>query len=727
MKTLFITARFPYPPHTGGQMRSFAMLKHLTAKGPVTLVAPRNKSVKEEDLPALKEFCEKILLADPKQYKNGGRLRKLFRGEPWLLEDFVHTEILRQILAAHPEEYERILIRYPVMAYFFLTDERLRKLLDRVVIDVDDVSTLLAERELRHLSWGYRKLRYALDLFFLRSYFKKLADARTCLAVSEKDKDYLIREGFSKRVFVVPNTIEVNGRKLQPPIRPAPDELMFCGMLSYPPNQDAAVYFAEKIFPFIRQQIPEAKFTVIGKHASERITKLGLLPGVEVAGYVPSMEPYYEKAAVVVCPLLNGAGTRIKILDAMAHGKPVVSTTIGAEGLEVTNEENILIADDPNAFAQKCIELLKNPAKREALATNAHALVKEKYDVSVFERKMDEALAHPFMPGGINQESSRFGSGKTPLVSVILPTYNRVTYLKKAIESVRAQTFSNWELLVVDDGSNDETSSVVGEIARKDRRIQLLSQVNAGAAAARNHGLSSSRGKYVAFLDDDDEWTPEKLQIQTDYMEAHPEIGMCYTRFKVMRVDGPKAGQFKIFPEELATTFEEMVDSFFIPLPTVMIRRACLAGMPWFNPQFEISEDQDLWFRFVQRWKIAALDQVLTFTVMDERHHLGEDRIAVHEHMIEVMEHLELTPEVERFRSLMEKKKAKLRYAIARDSMDLGHYDEAWRSFAKALASDPLVGLGVGRPGEEGLQLILRVIKSYAAVPACFVKGWRQR
>jgi len=715
MKTLFLTARFPYPPHTGGQMRSFAMLKHLAAKGPVTLVAPGNTSVKEEDLLALKEYCEKILLADPKQYESGSRLKKLLKGEPWLLEDFVHPEILRQILQARPEEHERIVIRYPVMAYFFLTDERLRKLLDRVVIDVDDVSTLLAEREIHRMPLGYRKLRHALDLFFLKSYFKKLAGTRTCLTVSEKDKDYLIREGFSKRVFVVPNTIELNGTKPQAPIVPVPAQLMFCGMLSYPPNQEAALYFAREIFPKIREAIPEARFTIVGQHAPEKITKLGLFPGVEIAGYVPSMEPYYEKASVVVCPLLNGAGTRIKILDAMAHGKPVVSTTIGAEGLEVTNGENILIADDPNVFAQKCIDLLKNPAKREAIAASAYALVKEKYDVSVFERKMDEALGHDLRAGAQIQ------------VSIVLPTHNRAAYLKKAIESVCAQTFSDWELLVVDDGSNDETISVVEGIARKDRRIQLLSQVNAGAAAARNHGLSRARGEYVAFLDDDDEWTPEKLQIQTEYMESHPEIGMSYTRFKVMRTDGPKAGQFKIFPEALATTFEEMVDSFFIPLPTVMIRRACLAGMSWFNPQFEISEDQDLWFRFVQRWKIAAIDQVLTFTVMDERRHLGEDRIAVHEHMIEVMDHLELTSEFERFRPLMEKKKAKLRYAIARDSMDFGKYDEAWRSFVKALASDPLVGLGVGRPGEEGLQLFLRVIKSYAAVPACMVKGWRGR
>ncbi|GEM_PF-585146 len=743
MKILFVTSSSPFPPHTGGQQRSFHLLKYLAGKGSVTLVSAANPNVYQDHLASFQEYCEKVFFADPRKDRLQGeknspfniqaRLVKLFKGLPWLLEDYATQEIYERILESQPEQFDLIVIRYPVMAYFFLTDKKLRGLLDRVVIDVDDVSTILMEREIARMPLGYRKLRHSLDLFFLKGYFKKLQDARLCFTVSQMDKNYLEREGFSKRVSVIPNMIEVSPLKLETSIRPSTGELMFCGMLSYPPNQEAAVYFAEEIFPLIRRQIPEAKFTIVGKHAPRKVIELGHLAGVEMAGYVPSMDPYYEKSTVVVCPLLNGAGTRIKILDAMAHSRPVVSTSIGAEGLEVTDGEEILIADDPESFAAKCVELLNNPTKRVAIADKAYKLVKEKYDVSVFERKMDVALEPNLCARPQIEIPSPQPSG--PIVSVILPTYNRASYLKKALESVCAQSFKDWELIVVDDGSTDETRDVVVE-ARLPRpsqegeetsplrsKIVYLHQPNSGVAAARNAGISRSSGKYIAFLDDDDEWLPEKLKTQVEFMQSHPEIGMSYTQFKITRKEGPKAGQSSVFPEILATTFKEMLESFFIPLPTVMIRKPCLESVGGFNSLFGISEDQDLWFRFVQRWKISAIPQVLTRTFMDERRHLGHDRIEVHQHMIAVLKNLKLQPEYQHFKPLMRKRSARLSYAIARDYLDRNQYGSAAGHFARALGKDPLVGLGVRRPGEAGLGLILRLVKSYAAIPACLMKG----
>jgi polysaccharide biosynthesis protein PslH len=118
-----------------------------------------------------------------------------------------------------------------------------------------------------------------------------------------------------------------------------------------------------------------------------------------VAGYIPCFDPYYEKTSIVVVPLLNGAGTRIKILEAMAFQRPVVSTSIGAEGLEVTDGKDILIADEPTEFAQKCIELLKSPDKRRRVISNAYRLVKEKYDLPVFYQAMDK-IFETIMNGG---------------------------------------------------------------------------------------------------------------------------------------------------------------------------------------------------------------------------------------------------------------------------------------------------------------------------------------
>lgn len=410
MRILYLTPQLPYPPHTGGQLRSWFLLKELSRRGSVTLATFGRPEQYEEHVPKLKEHCARIFWIDPKKFKMyqklsrwsslGARFDKLFRLQPWLLDDFVDPEILAQIDSAKPAEHDLIVCRFLVTAYYFLTEKKYRPLLDRILVDVDDISTIVQERAIRNTAFGYRKLRDLFDLFLLKHCYRKLQKVRACFVVSQKDRLYAAKNRMFQRSFVVPNVFEVNGRTLTLSEELKTQEILFCGMMSYPPNQDAVVYFCDRIFPAIKKEIPDARFTVVGKHTPEHITKLGRLPGVTVAGYVPSMEPYYERAAVVVVPLLNGGGTRIKILEAMAYGRPVVSTSVGAEGLEVLAEEHILIADEPRQFAKRCVELLQNPGKRADIASRAYRLVKEKYDTGVFRKKMDEIFEAVAMNGG---------------------------------------------------------------------------------------------------------------------------------------------------------------------------------------------------------------------------------------------------------------------------------------------------------------------------------------
>lgn len=409
-KILFITPAFPYPPHTGGQLRSWYLLKDLSRRGSVTLVTIGQSKQYEAYMPELKKYCSQIFWIDPKKFRAhqkpgrfssfGARFGKLVRLQPWLLDDFVDPEILAQIESASPAEYDLIVCRFVVMAYYFLTEKKYRSLLDRLLVDVDDISTIIQERTIRNMAFGYQKLRNFIDFILLKRCYQKLKNVRACVVVAQKDRLYAARNRMFQRSFIVPNVFEVNGRTLTLPDQVKTPELLFCGMMSYPPNQDAVIYFCNEIFPMIRREIPNAHFTVVGKHTPEKIMELGRLPGVTIAGYVPSMEPYYEQAALVVVPLLNGGGTRIKILEAMAYGRPVVSTSVGAEGLEVSADEHILIADEPRQFAKQCIELLQNPAKRAAVASEAYRLVKEKYDAGVFRQKMDEVFQTLTINGG---------------------------------------------------------------------------------------------------------------------------------------------------------------------------------------------------------------------------------------------------------------------------------------------------------------------------------------
>jgi polysaccharide biosynthesis protein PslH len=397
MKILCLTSSCPYPPETGGQMRSFRFLEYLALKGQVTLICPGRQKVAE-----LNQYCERVIFVDPEKFgphsKDKKRLQwrerflNLFRFEPWYLHDFISEEFRKTVLNSHPEKFDLIILRYPQLGYYFFKDQILRTCLSKVVIDIDDIVLMMQGRRLKQMKMSYEKIRHALEFLMMKRYFRNLRRARACLAVSEFDKQYLQTRGLAKEVFVIPNTVSVNGFSRLPPLESRNLEILFCGTLSFVHNEQGILYFIDQIFQKIRKALPRTVLTIIGKNPTNRILKLNTVPGVSIIGSIPLTEPHYKRAAIAVVPLLNGAGTRIKILEAMAYGCPVVSTSVGAEGLEVIDGENISIGDDANTFADRCINLLQNEKKRNEMASRAYSFVKENYDTPVFSKKMDTCL-----------------------------------------------------------------------------------------------------------------------------------------------------------------------------------------------------------------------------------------------------------------------------------------------------------------------------------------------
>lgn len=309
-----------------------------------------------------------------------------------------------------------------------------------------------------------------------------------------------------------------------------------------------------------------------------------------------------------------------------------------------------------------------------------------------------------------------------------MPTYNRADYLKEAIECVLAQTFTDWELFVVDDGSTDQTEELVRAHALKDERISYLKQANAGCSVARNTGLRHARGLYVAFLDDDDRWLPEKLEVQAAYLDSRPEIGFCYTRFQIFRLENGKRVLTKTFPEFLTTKFEEIPDVFIVP-STVMMHKPHFDALGGFNPRYRYAEDFDLWLRYAQRWQIGPIDRALVFTVMDNREHGGRDQILVNEATSAILKNLELTPRYRNCKRLIREEIAIRRYDSGREYLGRADYWQALKYFAMALFTDPLVGIFAHRPGEprtprrRGMEWVRHFGKAYAAILVCARKG----
>ena len=307
-----------------------------------------------------------------------------------------------------------------------------------------------------------------------------------------------------------------------------------------------------------------------------------------------------------------------------------------------------------------------------------------------------------------------------PSVSIITPTYNRAEYLKEAIESVLSQTFQDWELIVVNDGSTDHTVEVLNAYTMRDRRIRSIHKENSGISEARNTALAIATGKYIAFIDDDDRWLPEKLEMQVKLMDSKPEVGFCYVRFQIYKKVEDRLEKGTLFPPFLATKFEELFDAFIAPSAAIF-RKTCLDQAGWFNVQYNRCEDFDLWLRVGQITQIAPIDEVGAFTVMDERHRGIDNEILSWKMGIKFIKRIKLTPQCSYYRPFLKTHIAKRHYWIAREDLDHQRYWSAAIHFAKAILEDPLIGLSVRRLESKGN--MISILKPYIAVPVSFVKG----
>lgn len=198
-----------------------------------------------------------------------------------------------------------------------------------------------------------------------------------------------------------------------------------------------------------------------------------------------------------------------------------------------------------------------------------------------------------------------------PRVSVVIPTYNSAATVKEAIESVLAQTYSNFEVVVIDDGSTDETPSVMRQFGA---RIRSFRQENQGVSAARNTGIQRSRGEYVAFLDSDDLWLPEKLAEQISWLEADPNLGLVYCDWAVVSGEAVLQNSYlEDLPGASGYVFDELIQSGagFILTSGVVVRRSCLDDVGDFDKSLAIVQDCDLWLRISYRWKVRLVDKRL--------------------------------------------------------------------------------------------------------------------
>ena len=306
---------------------------------------------------------------------------------------------------------------------------------------------------------------------------------------------------------------------------------------------------------------------------------------------------------------------------------------------------------------------------------------------------------------------------QTPTVSIIIPTYNRAHLIGEALESVFAQTYLDYEVIVVDDGSTDDTREVLKSYGK---RIRVVYQENQGISAARNRGISVSMGCYIAFLDSDDVWLPEKLERQVSYLDQHPAVALLYSRMRYTYVE--KQGRERIVPEKAFVTVEELLsESNCIPTSCAVVRKDSLDKVGLFDPALPIAEDFDLWLRIGRRYEIGFQDEIL-----------GEHR----RHALNTTENLEKVYRgywklyekvVKEFGSKLrnrrdiEQREAKFRYLLGAHLFKSGRSKEAVGLIAGALRQNGHLGTLFAKEGDPVWKKLFLSVKPYAVFLASVV------
>lgn len=391
MRLLFVTEKFPYPLDTGGNVRTYHLLRGLAGDHAVTLVAADSGEVLQEHIDHVRMYCSSIVLARTPTWTPWRDLRVLvrsiFNDEPVVMARRYRCELaeaLRELLSASQASASPEAIYFnhlDAAMYLPLVPAGVGKILDEHNVVANQVASMAAAEESLP-----RRLVLRRDQARVARHEVRLANQMDiCLACSDADADSLRALGVSRPIAVIPNGVDIEyfhpaAGPDSPGDKPA---AVFVGTLDYDPCERGVWHFCINILPLIRKKLPEFRLLVVGRNPSERLRRFADRDhGVVLTGRVEDVRPYLARAQVCVVPLLSGSGTRLKILEAMAAGVPVVSTTIGAEGIAAENGRHIWLADQPDEFSSRVLQLLAEPALTLQMRDSARQLVTERYSWS---------------------------------------------------------------------------------------------------------------------------------------------------------------------------------------------------------------------------------------------------------------------------------------------------------------------------------------------------------
>jgi sugar transferase (PEP-CTERM/EpsH1 system associated) len=377
MRIVMVTHEVPRPTWGAG-IRNYHLLRQLARHHSVRLLSV------VDDLDAAASQADELrdLVAGVALVPLPGRARKRIQqfkfavtGRSYLLTEFSPPEAEMALAAMHAREPVDVVLFESVLPAGIAVPPGAR-----VIVDQHNIEHEMLRRVFEAERQPVRKIYNWIEFRWLRpGELERCARATAVTVTSERERRLLGELIPSAAPIVVPNGVDLGAFS---PARSADEisgRIVFTGTLGYYPNVQAVQHFAQAIWPAVRAKEPEATWQIVGSHPPVEVRRLGELPGIMVTGTVPQVQPYLAAAAVVVVPILVGAGTRLKVLEALAMGKAVVTTSVGCEGLGLVSGEHAIIADDPATFATAVSALLRDDERREALGRAGRALAEERY------------------------------------------------------------------------------------------------------------------------------------------------------------------------------------------------------------------------------------------------------------------------------------------------------------------------------------------------------------
>jgi polysaccharide biosynthesis protein PslH len=406
VKLLWVKAGKLLPVDTGGKIRSYNILLRLARAHDLTLFSyysgPRDREY-ESALPKQFAGAEVFSTGAPDSNGFGGVLDYLYRLPrlaPYSVTKFTDSRVSRLIR-------QRLLGReYDVAVCDFLAPSLNfpRTLPIPCMLFQHNVESALWKRMARTETHPLRKMSYQLEAARMFRYEREtLSRFHHIVAVSENDRQQMLAMHPSCEITVVPTGVDIEKFKVVPPATGNPPKIVFTGSMDWEPNIDAVEYFCAQVWPRILAEFPGAIFQIVGRNPFAKVRSLAS-KSVLVTGTVPSVTDYLRDATVVVVPLRIGGGTRLKIYEAMAMGKALVSTSIGAEGLSFQNGRDLLLADEAPVFAEAILLLLRDAQARRRFEIAAAQLAAQ-FDWSVVSKQFADVLQ-----GMLSQPSPEFRS-----------------------------------------------------------------------------------------------------------------------------------------------------------------------------------------------------------------------------------------------------------------------------------------------------------------------------